>query len=163
MHGSPAQARDIGFDGSGIMKLHEAADPASNRELGKIKCNSFQCLQSKLALGFRDGMKQVRDVCVQDSDTDEDQISATRYIASREALTPVRPNRGHKWGQRMPSPFETPQASTDVEREEEEEEEEMEGAESLIGASSRASSEFDPDGNPVSPCDLLNLASRAEK
>ena len=87
--------------------------------------------------------------CVQDSDTDEDAISATRYIASREALTPVRPSRGRKWGQRMPSPFDTPPASTDLERQDEEEEEE-EGAESLAGASSRASSEFDPSGNPVS-------------
>ena len=82
---------------------------------------------------------------VDDSETEDDEISATRYIASREAPTPVRPTHGRKWGKRMPSPFDTPtpaEAEPDQEGEEEED---------LAMAPSCASSDFDPSGNPVHP------------
>ncbi|DBB03781.1 hypothetical protein WJX82_003590 [Trebouxia sp. C0006] len=79
------------------------------------------------------------------SDEEDDEMSATRHISSREALTPVRPIRqaGHKWGRRMPSPFDDPSTSTDLD----EEEAELEGLEE---AASPVSSELDPSvTNPV--------------
>ena len=79
------------------------------------------------------------------SDEEDDEMSATRHISSREALTPVRPIRqaGRKWGRRMPSPFDDPSTSTDLD----EEEAELEGLEE---AASAVSSELDPSvTNPV--------------
>jgi len=83
---------------------------------------------------------------LQVSDDEDDEMSATRHISSREALTPVRPIRqaGRKWGRRMPSPFDDPSTSTDLD----EEEAELEGLEE---AASAVSSELDPSvTNPVS-------------
>jgi len=80
---------------------------------------------------------------LQVSDEEDDEMSATRHISSREALTPVRPIRqaGRKWGRRMPSPFDDPSTSTDLD----EEEAELEGLEEAV------SSELDPSvTNPVS-------------
>lgn len=81
----------------------------------------------------------------EDSETEDDEISATKYIASREALTPARqPSRARKWGKRMPSPFDTPTSAPDAEEAKGQEEEE-----DLTEAPSCASSDFDPSGNPV--------------
>lgn len=89
---------------------------------------------------------------MQVSDEEDDEISATRYISTREALTPVRPIRqGRKWGRRMPSPFDDPSTSTDLDDEEEE-------LVPLEEAPSAVSSELDPSvTNPVS-C-MTNLVS----
>lgn len=73
------------------------------------------------------------------SDDEDDEISATRYIASREAPTPVRPVRGgRKWGKRMPSPFDDPASSADLDDVDDEEEQ------SLDESPSAVSSELDP-------------------
>ncbi len=91
---------------------------------------------------------------LQVSDEEDDEMSATRHISSREALTPVRPIRqaGRKWGRRMPSPFDDPSTSTDLD----EEEAELEGLEE---AASPVSSELDPSvTNPVS-CLLVSADS----
>ena len=79
----------------------------------------------------------------QASDEEDDEVSATSYISSREALTPVRPIRGgRKWGKRMPSPFDDPASSADLDDEEEQ---------ALEEAPSAVSSELDPSiTNPVS-------------
>lgn len=85
---------------------------------------------------------------LQVSDDEDDEISATRYIASREAPTPVRPIRaGRKWGKRMPSPFEDPASSADLDNGDDEEEEQQ----SLEESPSTVSSELDPTvTDPVS-------------
>lgn len=84
---------------------------------------------------------------MQVSDDEDDEISATRYIASREAPTPVKPVRGgRKWGKRMPSPFDDPASSADLD--------DVDGEEvqqSLDERPSAVSSELDPSiTNPVS-------------
>lgn len=86
---------------------------------------------------------------VQVSDDEDDEISATRYIASREAPTPVRPIRaGRKWGKRMPSPFEDPASSADLDNGDDEDELEQQ---SLEESPSTISSELDPTvTDPVS-------------
>ena len=83
---------------------------------------------------------------MQVSDDEYDDISATRYIASREAPTPVRPIRaGRKWGKRMPSPFDDPASSADLDEGDDEEEQQ-----SLDESPSVVSSELDPSiTNPV--------------
>lgn len=84
----------------------------------------------------------------EDSETEDDEISAVKYIASREALTPVRQiSHGHKWGRRMPSPFDTPTPAAETQQNEEQEDEE-----DLVEALSCASSDFDPSANPVCCC-----------
>ncbi len=99
-------------------------------------------------------LQPVSRLCLQVSDEEDDEMSATRHISSREALTPVRPIRqaGRKWGRRMPSPFDDPSTSTDLD----EEEAELEGLEE---AASAVSSELDPSvTNPVSclsTCQLM--------
>ena len=77
------------------------------------------------------------------SDDEDDEISATRYISSREALTPMRPGRGgRRWGKRMPSPFDDPASSADLDDDEEQQ--------GLEEAPSAVSSELDPSiTNPV--------------
>lgn len=53
-------------------------------------------------------------------DEEDDEISATRYISSMEALALMRPIRqaGCKWGRSMFSPFDDPYTSTDLDKEE---------------------------------------------
>ncbi|KAL3156021.1 hypothetical protein ABBQ32_013009 [Trebouxia sp. C0010 RCD-2024] len=82
------------------------------------------------------------------SDEGDDEISATKYIASREPPTPVRPvRRGRRWGRRMPSPFDDPASSADLDNDEEEDAGQRP---SLDEASSAISSEQDLSiTNPV--------------
>ena len=83
---------------------------------------------------------------LQVSDEEDDAILASRYIFSRKALTLVWPIRqaGRKWGCRIPSPFNDPSTSRDLDKEEAE----LEGVEE---AASAVSSKLDPSvTNPVS-------------
>jgi len=85
---------------------------------------------------------------LQVSDEEDDEISATSYNSLREALTLVLPitQAGRTWGCCIPSPFDDPSTSTDLD--EEEASAELEGVEE---AASAVSSELDPSlTNPVS-------------
>ena len=97
---------------------------------------------------------------MQISDEEDDEISATRYIASREAPTPVRPVRGgRKWGKRMPSPFDDPASSADLDDGDDEDEQQ-----SLDESPSAVSSELDPSiTNPVTSKGWQQLCQVAKR
>ena len=89
---------------------------------------------------------------MQDSDEETDELSATKYISTREALTPAtapRQRKARRWGRRMASPFDAPASSADLDEAEDEGQEEEE-EEILEEAASGVSSELDPSvTNPV--------------
>ena len=101
-----------------------------------------------------------RHTLMQISDEEDDEISATRYIASREAPTPVRPVRGgRKWGKRMPSPFDDPASSADLDDGDDEDEQQ-----SLDESPSAVSSELDPSiTNPVTSKGWQQLCQSGKK